>query len=268
MSQQDHDDLTVLVIAVRGEIRNPLLLSKLRQTEIFSRIHVIESETPGTLLPTFVSDQVQKSSYLLSRHISPTEIAIKASHEKAYKYAFENHLREVLILEDDVEIDDLERFKRACLSFSLPNAPTIVTLYSPNWSIWIRNGRALRSIIPPASAVAYRINWSAVRVALEQPSYGVADWPSWSTKISFYLVEKTGITHPPGDSYVEVGRENSIGKRSKKFAVMYKVLRKPSTQLFYFSIWVPFVWRGTVLVARILKFRGPNDNRAFIFPKS
>ena len=254
-------NFSAFIIAVNGKVRNNQLVDALKETNQFTSIKIIRAATPKSLSEEYILSQKFISKFILGREISETEIAVKASHENVYRMAQALHCDEAVIFEDDAQIINPKKLMNAIKISPKSSIASITTYYSPVWSIWFRSSKGIKAIIPPAGAVAYKINKEAMDVALEKSSYGVADWPTWSKKVKFYLVEDSGIDHLAGNSYLEhdVNIQNRLSRDS-----FFWQFRKFDRDQFLFRFWFPIVWKFFISFYVFLGKRAKGDNRSII----
>ena len=249
------------IIAVDGNIRNSKLIETLEEAGLFENLEIIEADTPSNLSPAYISRQKIYSKLIFGREISEVEVAVKCSHEKAYRRALSLGCNEVFIFEDDAVIVNQKKFAKAVKSDAKSMSATITTYYSPVWSIWYRSKKGIKGLIPPAGAVAYKINIQAIKIALSDASYGVADWPTWSRKVHFNLVENSGIEHYDGNSYLD-HEKDILNNSTKKLSL--NDLRNLDSNQFLFRILYPFLWKFLVSLQVLLRRRAKGDKRSII----
>jgi GR25 family glycosyltransferase involved in LPS biosynthesis len=254
-----------VVIAIEGKPRNTTLVSDLEEMDVFDSVIILQAVRPKTLSNKFISDQQKGSFIILSRWISQTEVATKASHTKAYQLAYETGYSYLSVFEDDAVITEKNKFKDNLNNINNSTEHLIYTYYSPKWSLWKKTTKGTKSVFPPPSAVAYTINQATMLRAISEISFGVADWPTWSRKVKFYLLENSGITHLGSDSFNEASRSRykehklSLGIRFKN------LLFNLSYDSLYFNIFVPLAWKTAILTAQVIRKRKKNEVGRIIF---
>jgi GR25 family glycosyltransferase involved in LPS biosynthesis len=239
-----------IVIAVDGKPRNAELISDLEAMKVFDQVIILNAITPITLDRNYISTQQKRSSAILSRRISPTEVAIKASHAMAYKLAYDKGYDFLSVFEDDTLITEKRKFIENISTVRNSTKYLIYTYYSPKWSVWRKTPKGIRSIYPPPGAVAYTINRAAMLRAISKVSFGVADWPTWSRKITFYLLENAGVEHL--GTYSFNSDPNSYHKNNKLTigAKLRNLVVNFSYNSIYFSIFVPLTWKLAIVASK------------------
>ena len=236
---------------MNGKVRNPQLINQLNSLKFFTKIIIIDAETPSSLEFSYLNFEKSISSRIIGRNISDTEIAIKESHAKCYKEAKKLRSKKIFIIEDDAEIVDALKFQTALLNSPTNSKAEIFSFYSPDWSVWKISGDYWRALFPPAGAVAYLINEAAIDLALSNPSFGLADWPIWARKIDFYLNTDSGVSHKSSESYPGIERQSHID-RSFAWSLRLRNLKHGFRfDSFLVSIWYPIVWKLSTLYACI-----------------
>ena len=163
-------------------------------------------EVPAILIdPDAVSgfSRLHLARILYSRELRAGEIGCALAHLQAYAVALTHGARWALVFEDDAELMDLDT---SALSRDLQAArfsePTIVALFSTTGiDTWKRRGAFRELMMATTHTVAYAINHSAMKLALNAPTQLVssADWPPWSTEVRFYRwTGSYDIQHPEG----------------------------------------------------------------------
>lgn len=254
-----------VVIAVEGKPRSTSLVSDLEVMGVFDRVDVIEAVTPKTLSNEFIDNQQRGSFLIFSRWISQTEVATKASHAKAYQLAYETGYDYLSVFEDDAVITEKNKFQVNLNYRKSSTEHLIYTYYSPKWSLWKKTSKGIKSIFPPPGAVAYTINRVTMLRALSEISFGVADWPTWSRNVKFYLIDNSGIAHLESESFNEASRSR-CKKHQLSFGVRFKnLLFNLTYNSLYFSIFVPLAWKIAILTAQVMRKRKKNDENRIIF---
>ena len=163
-------------------------------------------EVPARLIdPDAVSDfsRTDLARILYSRELRAGEIGCALAHLQVYAGAITQGANWALVFEDDAEIADLDT---AALVRDLQAAwfsgPTIVALFSTTGiDTWRMRGAFRELMMATTHTVAYAINHSAMKLALDSPTQLVssADWPPWSTEVTFYRWTRSyDIQHPEG----------------------------------------------------------------------
>jgi len=258
-------EICALIIAVGGEPRNPKILQQLIETSTFVEIEIFRAITPEDLEPDVLRFQIMQSSALLSREITEKEVATKLSHEQAYRYAKLKNWTNLMIFEDDVEIRSTLELKNRIEKLKEFEKPVIYSFYSPSWSVWRRNEKGLISLIPPPGAVAYIINGVAIENAITGRSFGLADWPTWSRKTNFYLVENSAIDHVQNESLLEIEREKSKSYQSSFAIRSVRAVRSLSSDTIYFTLVYPAIWKIAHTIQYLFGLRKKSDHSRIIF---
>ena len=236
-------EVCALIIAVGGEPRNPNILGQLMEICAFKEIEIFHAIIPEVLEPDILKSQILQSSALLSREITEKEVATKFSHEQAYRYAKSKNWKNLMVFEDDVEVRSAPELKNKIEKLKEFEKPIIYSFYSPSWSVWRRNGYGLISLFPPPGAVAYIINGFAMEKAISGLHCGLADWPTWSRKIDFYLIENSAIDHARHESFLETEREKSKFYQSAFAIRVGRALSSFSSNQIYFTLVYPAIWK-------------------------
>jgi GR25 family glycosyltransferase involved in LPS biosynthesis len=220
------------------------LLEQLSKNFPNSNIKIIEADRPSDI----PSDQFAKckamSELLIGRTISEVEVAVAFSHQKIYRQALLDGCEIATIFEDDIEVADPAEFANAVNSEIDLRNPTIMNLFSPNWSLWKKKQNTIIAIIPPPYAAAYKINKRAMEIATLSLPVGVADWPIWSRKINFNLVEDAGVRFFESQSFVDVERIAAKSKSTKyrSFFNLKFAFSVNHYDRFLNIFWYPLLW--------------------------
>jgi len=239
--------LRAFVIAVDGIPRNPKLAYDLMNSKYISNVEMVPAQTLLNTNPLILNDLIAASQVLLGRKVSTIEGCISLSHAKAYMIAKSFGEFSYLICEDDAEIQNPMLFEEALASLVISSSPEIYTFYSPNWAIWKKRNSIYEAKFPPPYASFYLINNSALNLAVEkmQRYVGLADWPIWSKKISFKLVENSGIRNIETQSFVDYDR--GISKLFKtKFRSIFNfkyLIKVPVPDRVRHIIYYPLIWK-------------------------
>ena len=238
-------NIRVFVIAVDGIPRNSKLVESLIKVFPKQNIYVLDAVQPKNIEATTINKLIKQNNLMLGRKVTPLEIAVTLSHNQCYKIANHFEWQDILILEDDVFIKDHKSLSKLLNSLSETSKPLIRTFYSPRWGIWKMTNGVFKSIIPPAYAAAYMINYSAIKIALAKGAIGLADWPIWSRKIQFHFIDNKVIKLLDIESYLEKGRkEIKQEKRDYKQILNPKFIIKINIFLrIRHHIVLPAVWR-------------------------
>ena len=258
MVPENSSNCLVCIIAVDGKPRNTDLVEKLSSILPNCSIRILNGLTPLDLDPPVIRNLVEKTSYLLSRPVGDVEIAVTMSHRRAYQNLADSDFEFCLILEDDVTLPDSFKISSEVLELAR-QSKTIVSFYSPKWSIWILKSAVLKSLFPPAFAAAYLISRDSAAFILSQKATGLADWPVWSRYFKFYLDSKNLVEIRPTQSYINEEREKNklVSNKGKLIFSGSKEIKK--FDQFLNSIWYPIIW----------KILSPRDNqRSFVLKKN
>ena len=239
--------LRAFIIAVDGIPRNPKLVYALENSKFISNVEMVPAQTLLNTDPLILSKLVSASQILLGRKVSPIEGCISLSHAKAYMIAKSFGEFSYLICEDDAEIQNPIQFEKALASLVISSSPEIYTFYSPNWAIWKKRNSIYEALFPPPYASFYLINNSALNLAVEKMQHyvGLADWPIWSKKISFKLVENSGIINIETKSFADHDRRISKLFKTKFRSIFnFKYLIKvPVLDRIRHVIYYPIIWK-------------------------
>ena len=249
------EDLMVCIIAVNGRPRNSRLLKHAKYALMKSEVVVINAITPTKLHPKELSNLINASSKLIGRRIGEQEIAVMLSHRKCYEFFQQSSKKYLLVLEDDVVINDLYVDIVDVLNLLQTPGPTVVSLYSPKWSIWKHTNLGLQAKIPPAYAAAYFINTESIDIALSSKTLGLADWPPWAIKTRFYLRNYFAITCPENNSFIEKNRAYD-----KNYKIKRALLKKPGNGIYKnwqirYIIAYPLTWKFHKLMRLVFTFK-------------
>lgn len=163
--------------------------------------------------------------------LTPKQVACLISHQMAIcDTAYEMGSEWTIILEDDALIDGNLKAFADSLSKLRTDSPLIVSLFSlgrvidRNFAPHLELGNIeLRPLAaPPASAVGYAINRSAVEVARRFQSWPIftrADWPPWACLVRFYLTEPLLVAHREGISTMPHVEQSPRGARRLRRSV-------------------------------------------------
>lgn len=253
------ESLIVYIIAVGGQPRNILLPLQAKAALPGSEVVVIDAITPSNIPPSELLNLIEDSSALLGRRIGEREIAVMLSHRKCYASFQNSGKKYLLVLEDDVLINSSNIEKLDILNILETRKATVVTLYSPKWSIWKKTNLGLEAKIPPAYAAAYFINKECTQLALSHKALGLADWPPWSMKTNFFYRNYFAISCLQNESFLEKGR-----LYDKKFKLKYALFKslhgeiKRSWQVRFIVIY-PLKWKLYKLMRIFLSLRSSNE---------
>ena len=238
-------EITVYIIALNGKPRNANLLKQIRTIFTENQIEIVDAITPNQMDQDYLLEVSGLGSTVLGRQISKVEIAVTQSHRKCYELAITKNSAMALIFEDDVDIIDTDKLQKTLVEHKDSVLPVISTLYTPMWGIWKYSLENFWAVIPPAYACSYLINLSAMQIALENESIGLADWPIWSEKIYFQLVVNDVINQINTESTIEKFRRLSIEDRMK-FSLFYffRALHALGTKTYLLQrIYYPYLWK-------------------------
>jgi GR25 family glycosyltransferase involved in LPS biosynthesis len=238
-------DFSAHLIAVGGSPRNNALLPELSTLGFFTTVELVDAVVPTELDQETLAREKFCAETLLGRDVTPIEICITKSHEKCYKNALRKGSKLALVLEDDALIRDIKAFKLLIENIQMTQKPTIWTFYSPNWSIWKNSNQQLKSVIPPAYAVCYLINESAMQIATTRRPIGLADWPVWSNKVDFFLILNSSVKNLESNSFAETGRVKAkIKKHALKSMLTPKYITKVSIlNRLRYILFYPLIWK-------------------------
>ena len=194
-----------------GKVRSPQLVQQIKDLGMEPNIIQGVNAKVSDIKPVF--------SQILNRFLLPGEVGAIKTHHKGHQIAsragavgffFEDDALISLNLNPGVVNELLDIIYKF-------NKPTIISLFGPEWnvlsvkkSITMQSGLALhKSWFPPAGAVAYIANLSALEIAVKSPLKCnlPADWPEWSGKCDFYVSNPSCVQHT-GISSIEGTREN------------------------------------------------------------
>lgn len=163
------------------------------------------------------------------RHLSEGEIACSAIHLNAYRVFLDSKDDWLLVLEDDAEL-------QVPLTFLLETSkhwrdveawtgPKVVSLYSPTHIArgCRRRSSLSRLLVAPVGTVAYWINRQAAQEAVGSSVRIIssADWPPWSTRVSFWRSGEVGwIEHPSGTTILNREDTKSVSKPTRLLLVV------------------------------------------------
>jgi GR25 family glycosyltransferase involved in LPS biosynthesis len=259
-------DIRVFIIAVDGIPRNRKLIESLIKVFPNQNIFILDAIQPKDIDSIKMQKLTMKNKIMLGRKTTPNEIAVTESHNLCYKIAHKFEWQNIMIFEDDVLIEDNKSFIKILNSLPDSKIPLIRTFYSPKWGIWKMKNNVYQSVIPPAYAAAYIINASAIQIAIDQGSIGLADWPIWSNKIQFQFLENKTIKVSEVDSYLEKERANVKKQKldykqifNPKFIVSINIFLRIKHQVFF-----PIIWK-IYRFSRIKKLENINEPDASIF---
>lgn len=247
-------NLKIKIIAVDGRLRNPGLMNDLSNHFPSSAIQIVSAIKPADLPNKKLDELVGKSSFVVGRKVTQTEVAVMLSHQKCYTIAIEEDCNFLMVLEDDVKIEKYFNIAESLNHLPESEIPIIWTYFKSPWSAWHVREKEKISSYPPPCAAAYIMNRAALLTALSEESVGVADWPTWGFGVRFKLIEKSGFVLMDAPSYVESERERNITGNS--ILAIFK--GKPSSQSisrkwpFIFRILIPLKWRFYRIKSRIL----------------
>ena len=249
----------VCIIAVRGMARNEELPFQVKEALPQSRVIVVEAVTPANIPPNDLAHLVTDSSKLLGRRIGDSEIAVMLSHRKSYECFEYSDSKYLLVLEDDVLINEKNYDELDLLNLLETQKPTVVSLYSPSWSIWRITKLGLQAKAPPAYAAAYFINRAGTRLALAYKPLGLADWPPWSIKTRFFYRNYFKIGCLQNESFLEDERRGD--KKVKMKNVLFKTLPSDIERSwqFRFVIVYPLKWKLYKLIRLFASLKSTND---------
>ena len=239
--------LRAFVIAVDGIPRNPKLFRALETSKFISNVEMVPAQTLLNTDPLILSELIAASQVLLGRKVSTIEGCISLSHAKAYMIAKSYGEDSYLICEDDAEIQNPIQFEKVLASLVISSSPEIYTFYSPNWAVWKKKNSIYEAKFPPPYASFYLINNSALNLAVEkmQRYVGLADWPIWSKKISFKLIDNSGVINIETKSFADYDREVSKLFKTKFRSIFnFKYLIKvPVPDRIRHIIYYPLIWK-------------------------
>jgi len=237
------DSLLVYIIAVGGKPRNAQLLIQAKEVLLGSQVEVVNAITPDDIPEIELAKLVENSTQLHGRQIGAREIAVMLSHRKCYRFFQNSDKKYLLVLEDDVILEKAKIGNLDIFNILDLKVPSVVSLYSPKWSIWKKTDLGLEAKIPPAYAAAYFLNRECAQLALSQKPVGLADWPPWSSKVKFFYRNDFTVSCIQNDSYLEMNRLND--KQVKLKYLLFKKLDselKKSWQVRYIIIY-PLKWK-------------------------
>lgn len=186
--------------------------------------------------------------------LTAEQVACLLSHQLAIcDIAYGMGSEWTIILEDDALVDERLAAFADSLSKLRTDSPAIVSLFSLGRVIArsfaphleIGSTVLLPLAAPPASAVGYVINRSAVEVARRFKSWPIftrADWPPWACLVRFYIAEPLLVGHREGVSTMPHVKESPRGARrwrrslAKAFGVHFAV--HPQSYKGNFSLYV------------------------------
>ena len=235
--------LVICVIAVDESPRSKNLLEDISQIFPSSDIRLVKAITPHDMEENLLENLKEQSAILLGRIIGSKEIAVLMSHRKCYETFLSLNQKYLLVLEDDVILQSRLFDPKVISNHLNRQKPTILSLYSPLWSIWKKSRAGVRAKFPPACAAAYYINVQAAKLAVNTYPIGIADWPPWAHSVDFFLEKFLDVTLIDGKSFLQEQRELDKGFRSRR--VVFK--RTPQTirkiwQVRYIIIY-PLYWK-------------------------
>ena len=261
-------EISVYIIAINGKPRNKNLLKQIRSIFKENQIEIVDAITPNDLDPDYLLKISEIGSTLLGRKISKVEIAVTQSHKKCYELAVNKNNAIALIFEDDMNIYDTNKLQKTLVEHKDSVLPMISTLYTPMWGIWRYSLENFWAVIPPAYACSYLINLTAMQIALENESIGLADWPIWSEKIYFQFVVNNIIHQTDTESTIEEFRQISIEDKNKfSLVFLFKVLLTlgPRTYLLQ-RIYYPYLWKKYLKKEVKAGNRKTNDHSSIFLP--
>ena len=167
------------------------------------------------------------------RKLSQGEIGAALAHKRVYEELLRSKRAWAIVLEDDVEVyldaldgelDNLKTFFEgksgngtvALLGY---NSQTVLTGSS--------HSKFYKQHLIPSGAFGYAINHEAAKILCSEREIMLqADWPPSATKVSFYAVGKSWVTH----DFTKPSRVDSSGllTRSQLESRKYGVLRRLS----------------------------------------
>jgi GR25 family glycosyltransferase involved in LPS biosynthesis len=235
---------TADILTGDGKVRSPQLVQQIRDLGMDPIVIQGVNAKNVDIKPVF--------SQILTRYLLPGEIAALKTHHAAHRLAFKSGATGIFF-EDDAIVS--QEFNPQVLNGLLDvmgkfKKPTILSLFGPDWNVLSRNktitlqyGLVLhKAWFPPAGAVAYIANLSAMEVASKSPlKFNLpADWPEWSGKCDFYVSSPSCVQHSDGSS-IEGVREN----RRLKAVEILKMLLSPSSILTFvrFRMKKIIIWR-------------------------
>ena len=260
MTKQNFESILICVIAVNGTPRNNKLIKSIKKIFSNAEICVVDAVTPAMIPPRQLVKQKMESTHLLGRPVSAIEIAVMLSHRKCYEIFSRSEKRFALILEDDVVINNFEGSLEDILNKLDSSRPIIVTLYSPMWSVWKKTAYGLRAKYPPPYAAAYFINQRAVEVALDCNPVGIADWPTWASKIIFFLSNSFLLSTLENTSYLEKIRVRDKKNKLNKFYLLVNLSYKDIVSQVKYLFVYPLTWKVHKLY-RYLSSGDSSNNR-------
>jgi hypothetical protein len=256
--------MNALIIAVDRKLRNKKLLSDLKELNFFEKIDILKAVVPENLEVDFIAKQKLESGKMLFRSISDAEVATKESHRFAYEYSLSTGTESTFIFEDDAIIKNKKELLQSLRNLEKFSKPTIVSFYSPYWSIWFKHKKRIKSLFPPAGAVAYIINRSAMEKSQSPSSYGLADWPNWASEVCFLLNPIDCIDHLNLGSNLELSRSVIKNQKISTLEKFFKFLKAP-LKSGRESVLYPLLWKVLVRLLELSGKRLKGDNRRIIF---
>jgi len=244
-----------LVIALDSAPRNPKLLEQIRTFIPDPEIRLIRGLTPSQIPISEMYRYKDAAESLLGRNVSPEEIACSLSHNYAQKIAAQTKSKSTFIFEDDADIKANRNIEDFLTKQSLGSKPTISTFYGKKWSIWLFAGAGVRALIPPAGAVAYWINSSALDVIDKRDPIGLADWPTWSSRIAFLLSDSIEVRCIEGPSTVRLVSQASCNhvKKNRWFLNSRKSKLSPlSCDVLRYRYLYPLLWKALTKIQRMI----------------
>jgi hypothetical protein len=195
------------VISLDEETRSPGLEQSLQQQGIATqRISAISGANLDASSQARLVDQWGAWWHLGSK-LSASQIGCALSHQMAYVRGLQSGADWALVFEDDAVVDEslqawleplrkldsrcpavvsfisVGRYSVDCADIAIPSADGGGEIYPLKW--------------PPASAVAYAINQSAMIRAVRHRGKMAAraDWPVWAADVDFYLTVPFAVGH-------------------------------------------------------------------------
>lgn len=224
-------------------------------------------EVPARLIdPGAVSNfsRADLARILYSRELRAGEVGCALAHLQVYAAAITQRAEWALVFEDDAELVDLDTtalvsdLRAACFS-----GATIVVLFSTTGiDAWKRRGAFRGLMTATTHTVAYAINHSAMKLALDAPTQLVssADWPPWSTEVKFYRwTANYDIQHPEGTTIL--GRR-AIPSKARVWRLGVALRRHSEGELreYFPTKWDLLKWMLAPPTRRVLTKLGVDGN--------
>jgi hypothetical protein len=185
------------------------------------------SRIPKSELSELTRPWLTKS--LLGRTLSLGEVGCAVAHQRAQTSLLERSDEWLCVLEDDVVLSDSVEFILTALDQIHFAQPVVVLLGTsarsvpcvPEEVIELPGARVrlVRVRWLPAGALAYCINRAASRVVLKHlgPIVETADWPSWMSRVTFYVCAPEVARSSDAPSGIS-GRSASLSQLRRRLA--------------------------------------------------